>query len=361
MKIYISFAKNMVYNSIYKINILGELMKNSKKLALSLAISFALLGANPVFAATRLDLGVNTGNVSFSEGTFNLNQDENLKNQVLAEARAIRSRLWDENILYTLDENSNSKSERLQDVVKANGYANKEAYVNGLTWSNDLEKIAIQRAYEQTLTGLSHQRPDGSSMSTAATINGIHPGAEILASSTDSQNPKRSFGQWSFEPSKRKNNKSEYQLLKEAKGVSNADNGHLHIILDPELKHIGFAALNTNAKWNYGVGIFDFAISGNNQASANLVGSFNIYAGDIKRAPKIENKTVAPAKTTELSAASVEKLRTSVSNAKRTIAGAELLMKTMPKFAKENGAKINELIANSQKIIDQAEKILAKY
>lgn len=198
-------------------------------------------------------------------------------------------------------------------------------------------------------------------MSTAATINGIHPGAEILASSTDSQNPKRSFGQWSFEPSKRKNNKSEYQLLKEAKGVANADNGHLHIILDPELKHIGFAALNTNAKWNYGVGIFDFDISGNNQASANLVGSFNIYAGDIKSAPKIENKTVAPAKTTELTAASVEKLRTSVSNAKRTIAGAELLMKTMPKFAKENGAKINELIANSQKIIDQAEKILAKY
>ena len=335
-------------------------MKNIKKLALSLAISFVVLEVNPAFAANRIDLGVDTGNVSFSEGTFNLKQNEILKNEVLYEIRNIRSKMWDENILYTLDD-TNSKAERLQDVAKANGYQNKEAYVNAIKWSINLEKIAIQRAYEQTITGLSHQRPDGSSMSTAVTISGIHPGAEILASSTDSQNPKRSFGQWSFEPSKRKNNKSEYQLLKEAKGVENAENGHLHKKHDPELKHIGFAALNTNAKWNYGVGIFDFDISGNNQASANLVGSFNIYAGDIKSAPKIENKTVAPAKTTELSAASVEKLRTSVSNAKRTIAGAELLMKTMPKFAKENGAKINELIANSQKIIDQAEKILAKY
>lgn len=335
-------------------------MKNSKKLALSLAISFTLLGISPTFAAPRLDLVENTGNINFSEGTFNLKQDENLKNQVLEEVRAIRSRLWDENILYTLDADSNTKGERLQDVARANGYTSKEAYVNGLTWSTELEKIAIQRAYEQTLTGLSHQRPDGSDNYTAVSLNGIQSSAEILASSTDSQNPKKSFGQWSFEPSKRKNDKSEYDLLKEAKGV-NADNGHLHIILDPELKHIGFAALNTNAKWNYGVGIFDFAIVGNNQASSNLVGNFSIYAGDIKNAPKADNKTVAPAKTTELSAASIEKLRTSVSNAKRTIAGAELLMKTMPKFAKENGAKINQLIANSQKIIDQAENILAKY
>lgn len=336
-------------------------MKNCKKIALSLALSFTLLGASPAFAAPRLDLVENTGNINFSEGTFNLKQDENLKNQVLDEVRVVRSRLWDENILYTLDADANTKGERLQDVARANGYTSKEAYVNGLTWSTELEKIAIQRAYEQTLTGLSHQRPDGTNNYTVISLNGIQPSAEILASSTNSQSPKKSFGQWSYEPSKRKNNKSEYDLLKEAKGVSNADNGHLHIILDPELKHIGFAALNTNAKWNYGVGIFDFDIAGNNQASANLVGSFNIYAGDIKNAPKTDNKTVAPAKTTELSAASIEKLKNSVINAKRTIAGAELLMKTMPQFAKENGAKLNQLIENSQKIIDQAEKILAKY
>ena len=36
-------------------------------------------------------------------------------------------------------------------------------------------------------------------------------------------------------------------------------------------------------------------------------------------------------------------------------------MRTMPKFAKEHGQKIKELIANSQRIIDQAKKILANY
>lgn len=336
-------------------------MKNSKKLALSLAISFALLGARPSFAANRLDLGVDTGKAAFSEGTFTLKQDEANKNQVLSEVRAIRSRLWDENILYTLDQNSNSKGERLQDVAKANGYASKEAYVNGLTWSNDLEKIAIQRAYEQTITGLSHQRPDGSKQTSAVTTNGIYPGAEILASSTELESPSKAFAQWSFEPSKKKNNKSEYQLLIEAKGVSDSDNGHLHIILDPELKHIGFASLNTNEKWNYGVGIFDFEISNNNQASSNLVGQYNIYTGDIKNAPKQEEKTENPVKSNKLSKESIERLRTSVKNARQSIAGAEILMKTMPKFAKENGQKINDLIAKSEKIIDQAEKILANY
>jgi len=33
----------------------------------------------------------------------------------------------------------------------------------------------------------------------------------------------------------------------------------------------------------------------------------------------------------------------------------------MPKFAKEHDQKIKELIANSQRIIDQAKKILANY
>ncbi|MBM0046824.1 hypothetical protein JNO63_06935 [Anaerococcus sp. mt242] len=336
-------------------------MKSYKKLALSLALSFVLLGANPAFAAeSRLDLGVDTGKVAFSEETFSLKQDEALKNEVLSEIRAIRSRLWDENILYTL-EGSNKNGERLQDVAKVNGFSSKEAYVNGLTWSNNLERIAIQRAYEQTITGLSHNRPDGSDNSTAITKSGIYASAEILASSTQKEDPKKSFGQWAFEPSKIKNNKSEYQLLKESKGVSNSDNGHLHIILDPELKHIGYAALNTNSKWNYGVGVFDFNISNVNENSVNIVGNYNIYAGDIADAPKVENKTANPVKLDELSPESIQKLRNTVTNSKETIAGAKLLMRTMPQFVEKNGDKLNALIESSQKLIDRAEKILANY
>ena len=336
-------------------------MKNVKKVALSLAFSFALLGPSQSLAATRLDLGINTGNVDFSEGTFSLNQNESLKKEVLAETRAIRSRLWDENILYTLNPDSNNKNERLQDVAKANGYPTKESYVNGLTWSSDLEKIAIQRAYEQTLTGLSHTRPDGTRNTTAVLTNGVYPGAEILASSTSTQGPAQAFSQWTFEPSSKRDGKSEYELLKDTRGVSDSYNGHLHIILDPELKRIGFSTLNTNAKWNYSVGIFDFETTSANAASSNIVGEFNIYAGDLAKAPKTQEKTGNPVKSNKLSEDSIKRLRESVERARKSIAGAKILMDTMPKFAKENGTKLNGIIANSEKVIDQAEKILADY
>lgn len=330
-------------------------MKNKKKFALALALSFAILGNRPSFAATRLDLGVNTGNVAFSEGTFNLSQDEANKSQALSEVRAIRSRLWDENILYTLDENSNSKGERLQDVAKANGYTSKEEYVNGLSWSNDLEKIAIQRAYEQTLTGLSHQRPDGGGLRSSVSANGVRPGAEILAASTQKESPQLAFNQWSFRKHSSRNNKSEYQLLLDAKGVSDSGNGHLHIILDPELKHIGFASLNRSDDWNYGVAMFAFEIANNNQAATNLVGPYNIYAGDIKNAPKPEEK---PEKSNKISEESIEKLRKSVKNARQTIAGAELLMQTMPNFGEKYGYELASLIDNQKTIISKAEALL---
>ena len=62
-----------------------------------------------------------------------------------------------------------------------------------------------------------------------------------------------------------------------------------------------------------------------------------------------------------LSEESLDRLEESVKNAKQTIAGAEILIQTMPKFAKEHGQTINSLIANAQSIIAKAEKILANY
>ncbi|MFO3666017.1 hypothetical protein ACCQ41_07145 [Anaerococcus sp. ENR0831] len=93
----------------------------------------------------------------------------------------------------------------------------------------------------------------------------------------------------------------------------------MHIILDPELKHIGFSVLNTNDKWNYGVGIFDFEIANNNESSVNLSGNYNLYSGDIKNAPKVEEKTANPVKSNEISPASLEKLRESIKKAKQTM------------------------------------------
>lgn len=307
-------------------------------------------------SAQRANLGVNTTNAAYREGTYNLQQSPALRDQVLQEVRNIRSRLWDENIYYTLN-NKNSKGERLRDVAKANGYSTKEAYVNALTWSSDLEKIAIQRAYEQIAFEYSHNRPDGSNFQSAVSANGVKPDGENLASNTLGQSAQMSFAQWSFRPSKSKNNKSEYELLIEAKGVSNADNGHLHLILDPEFGQIGFAILdNPNGKWNFGVAQFSLNKSKGDGASANLVGDYILHIG---KSPSNNQNTETKKSYKKPTAAEVERLKSTVANANTTINAAELLIKTMPNFAAKNGGKLQRLIDTQKKLIKEAEALIS--
>ena len=54
----------------------------------------------------------------------------------------------------------------------------------------------------------------------------------------------------------------------------------------------------------------------------------------------------------------LDRLEESLKNAKTTIAGAEILVKNMPKFSTKNGQVINNLIEKQNQIIVRAEKIL---
>lgn len=339
-------------------------MNIKKTLSLSLALTFALGGVSALNPSTAyaaeskyLDLDVDTGNVAYQEYTFFVNQTEEIKSGTLAEARQIRSKLWDENVLYTLDDNGNPKSERLQDVAKAYGYRSKEAYVNGLTWSQELEKIALQRAYEQTITGMSHNRPDGSRFSITSTSTGITPSGEILASSTSLECPSKAFDQWSFAPRKKYSNKSEYQLLLESNGVFNAANGHLHNILNPQFKHIGFAALNnTNSKWNYAVGIFSYKEANMTEASLNISGDYNLYVGERKKESQLAEPTKPKEETKTDNTDRKKRLEEAVANAKFQIEIAENLINNYPNTVKNVKGDLIKLIEKSKALIERAEQ-----
>ena len=332
-----------------------------KILALSLALSFPVLGlAESTFTSTayassaqRLNLGVDTSKAKFKEDTVNLKQDEANKNETLSEIKAIRSRLWDENIYYTLD-NSNSKGARLRDVAKEYGITNKDTYVNAITWSNDLERIAIQRAYEQLIVDLSHDRPDGSPMETTTTNNGVYPNGENLAASTALESPALAFAQWSFRPSKSRKGLSEYDILANTKGVKNAENGHLHLILNPRFYHVGFATMNGgDSEWNYAVLNASIKNPANNQAATGYVGQYRLYVGTpSKGAPKTQSKAINKAQ-------SIEKLRQAVERAKKEIAAAEYILENYPKTVAHVKGQLVDLIAHSKELIRKAEPALA--
>lgn len=332
-----------------------------KLLALSLALSFPVAGVLAsqevsvahASSAERLNLGVDTGKGKFKESTVNLKQDEANKSEALAQIKQIRSRLWDENIYYTY-ETSNSKGTRLQDVAKAQGFKTKEAYVNAITWSNDLERIAIQRAYEQVYVDLSHDRPDGSGFETLTTNSGVSANGENLAASSGLESPAQAFGQWSFTPSKSKNGQSEYDILLKTKGVENGDNGHLHLILDPRFHHVGFATMNgASSEWNYAAMNASIKSSGNNQAATGYVGSYRLYIGT---PTKEEAKSQAPSKNKE---ESKQKLSQAVERAKREIAAAEYILDNYPKTVANVKDQLVDLIAHSKSLIKKAEPLLA--
>lgn len=206
-------------------------MKNKKKFMMSLAISFAIvlsafIGSTTSFASEGLDLGVNIGNMKLPERSLRLNQSQATREAVINEIKKIRSRAWDENIYYCYEDN-NSRGYRIRDIAKMHKSTSKEDYVEDIHWSTELERIAIQRAIEQTITGLSHTRADGSNWHEAS-YKGITAGAEVLAMNSASMGVSLAFDQWSFR--RANGNKSEYDYLIASKGVMTADNGHLHAI-----------------------------------------------------------------------------------------------------------------------------------
>ena len=270
----------------------------------------------------------------------NLNQDASLKDQAIKEIKSIRSRLWDENVLYTLEE-TNKEGTKIRDVAKAYGYANKQAYVNGIKWSYDLELISIQRVLEQPITGMTHSRPDGSDFQSFKTKNGVISYGENIARYTEPMTAAQAFGQWSFSRTNNNLDKSEYEYLKENKGVfEGVTNGHLHLILDPTYKYIGYANINTNNhKWNYGLASFSQDVANNSEKTSGIS---------------------TEAKQASVSADFRKTLKESIKNAQFSIDAAENILENYPNTVKNVRGKLLSLIEDTKEIIRQSQALLNK-
>ena len=88
---------------------------------------------------------------AYREDTIYLKQDENLKREILDTIKEIRSDIWDENVYYASSPEDVEKT-RIREIAKRFGYNTKSEYVNAIKWNSELEKYAIQRAYENFLT-----------------------------------------------------------------------------------------------------------------------------------------------------------------------------------------------------------------
>lgn len=167
-----------------------------------------------------------TTEVELSDGvrvtsTLDLRQDT-ARNEALRAVREARAHYYDENIVFD--------GLPLQDAVASAGLS-RDDYVN-IRWDNALERISIQRTAEEIYSGrIDHERPDGSSASTAS-YKGTSARAENLCEATSANSCLNSFI------------KDEEQALKDASGFWSIDNGHLHTILRPTLVAMGFSFID---------------------------------------------------------------------------------------------------------------------
>ncbi|MFO3666021.1 hypothetical protein ACCQ41_07165 [Anaerococcus sp. ENR0831] len=339
-------------------------MKNIKKMAaLSLALSFSFLGqeslVNPVnsyakeesLAIQNADLGVDKGKGEYIEETINLKQSQDEIEYFLNEIRDIRSKLWDSNIPYVSvsPDGTGGESKSLRESAEKSGYTTMKDYAFGLKWRTDLEKIAIQRAFEQKYSDSSDTRPDGSNFK-SATINGIHSDVELVSKSKLDGGIK-SYGKWSF--ANYQTGQSKYDKLLAANGKLTPENFELHTLLNPGIKYIGYAQVadeETNTLYEVVELSYDMnsKMDSSNDQVTNLVGPYTLSIGD-KNYKEDKDKTQKD---------KLEKLKISYQKAQEIIKGAEILKESMPNFSNENSARINELVEKQKEVIKKAENVL---
>ena len=168
------------------------------------------LDLNISYASEDLDFGIDSTSFPNSVITLNLDQSEAMKNNSIMAIRDLRSKMWDEDVLYTLD-NNNQANKTIRDTLEEVGITSKNEYLNLVKWSTDLEKIAIQRGFEVSANGFSHQRIDGSEYSDISLPNGIKSYSELLAYNSYGFTPQTAIDQLAFSKRANFNSKSEYE------------------------------------------------------------------------------------------------------------------------------------------------------
>lgn len=217
--------------------------------------TFTLQQATSVSGATT---GVSLGSGIVGTKKFTVNQQE-VRNSALKAVIKWREDAYKDSRIKFGD------NQTIPEYLAANNIT-KEQYLNP-SWSNALERIAVQRAMEAGDSTLGHTRPNGDSCFTAS-YGGVTSSAEVLAykTGTYSYTGENAVDQWATE-------KAEY--IKECSGQTYGETGHYVAIIDPTKKSYGFGIVS-----GYD---FDYcaageagtqSFSGNDAASTNWKGDY---------------------------------------------------------------------------------------
>ena len=216
---------------------------------------------------------------AYREDTIYLKQDENLKREILDTIKEIRSDIWDENVYYASSPEDVGKT-GIREIAKRFGYNTKSEYVNAIKWNSELEKYAIQRAYENFLTDGSFYRTDGEDPEEAAIKIFGEDSREYNLWFRGDLTGQRAIYMWTVDKYEVLDNKSEYDLLLELKWDLSEDNKHLHNILHPLVTQVGFAKVkNSKNGKTYGVMVDGHDLAGS-QKVTGYVGNYKYYVGD---------------------------------------------------------------------------------
>lgn len=325
-------------------------MKNIKKLtAALLALSFLAFNSttNPSLSfaeskADEIELGVDKGKGAYKEKKVIVNPNQLRYEQFLMDLREVRDKSWESNVPYTLG-TDNEKGTTIRDIAKEYGYETKEEYINGIKWSNDLEKIAIQRSFEQTFTGLGSQRLDGTSFQTA-TINGISSDKEVLSADTIDPNITDPIGLWSYGKIEKSDNMSQHDILLKENGVKTDWNASLHDLLNPAYEYVGFAEVkDPDQKVTFATAEFAKDIANNSEKQANIVGEYTLSTGANKEGISDEVR---------------ENIEKSIQEAEIQIKAAEDLINNYPQTIKNVKVKLVGLIEESKDLIKELRALM---
>lgn len=334
-------------------------MNNFKKItAAALAISFSFLGASVIgesnvsFAsenktAPKVNLDIQPSNVPYQESVVTLNQNDATRQAVLNQLRDVRSKAWDDNLSLQWDDDGSTK--KIRDIYNdfTGDYNNKEGYVNAYGYSLELERLALQRAYELSLTGSSQERPDGTSFETL-NYKGLNLGLHswVYDDYENDISPEKLFDTLLYNKDVEGGNG--YKRFIEANGSYETTGSVYNMLMfHPTFMGVGYGQVkNPETGKNFGVIAYDLDpfFFANGPKKVDYVGDYTMSFGN----PNFKKS----------SKESLDRLEASVKKAKQTIAGAEVLTKAMPNFAEKNSRALNNLIENQRIIISKAEAIL---
>lgn len=200
----------------------------------ALLLTMMMFGPS-AYAAGDPGLGTHPGNGSIVTADLAVNQAP-IQTDALAAVKSIRAQMYDDpEIVFD--------GKPLRQVVSAAGLS-REQYINGVRWDTNLERSALQRAYEQNVHW-GHTRPDGGSYSNAAVA--VRWPGEILTTQADIATAIADVqrGSWA----------GERDALIAHDGAFNNSTGHLYNLINPRYTAYGFARVGgVTVGWMHGSG-----------------------------------------------------------------------------------------------------------